>query len=114
YRTAFAEGGFIEVRDADDLIDMSRAFLGKRLPRGNRVVVVTGSGGAGVIASDRCEEYGLALPQLSDATLTRLRALLPGFGSASNPVDISGQRSQTGRSVSNGALEIVLDDPGAD
>ncbi|MCC6535137.1 MAG: acetate--CoA ligase family protein [Burkholderiales bacterium] len=113
YRAAFDEGGFVEIGDADDLVDAGRAFLGRRLPRGNRVVIVTGSGGAGVIAADRCEQYGLELAPLAEPTLGRLREVLPGFAAASNPVDISGQRSQSGHSVSNAALEIVLDDPAA-
>ncbi len=114
YRAAFRRGGFIEIRDYDDLVDIGRAFQARRLPAGDRIAVVTGSGGAGVLLTDRCDEYGMVLPQLSDATLAELRKILPDFASPANPVDISGQRSKDGSSVSNRALEIMLADPGID
>ena len=63
YRDAFAEGGFIEVREVYDLIDAAKAFRLRKLPRGRRVAIVTTSGGAGVLLADRCEEAKLELPR---------------------------------------------------
>ena len=76
FRTAFREGGFIEVQDVDDLVDYCKAFRGKKLPRGNRVGVMTLSGGAGVLLADRCTARGLTLPKLSDATREKLRGIV--------------------------------------
>ena len=59
YRDAFAEGGFVEVREIYDLIDAAKAFRSRKLPQGRRVAVVTTSGGAGVLLADRCDEARL-------------------------------------------------------
>ncbi|MDI6029470.1 acetate--CoA ligase family protein [Corticibacterium sp. UT-5YL-CI-8] len=115
YQAAFREGGYVEVDDFEDFVDISRAFLASgKLPEGKRVGIVTGSGGAGVVASDRCEEAGLELPPLSQTSVYQLEGVLPEFAAIGNPVDISGQRTKDGSSVSNRAAEIVIADPGMD
>src|SRR5574340_413247 len=91
YRAAFREGGYLEVNDVADLVDLARAFGARRLPAGNQVAVISISGGAGVLLADRCEELGLTLPPLSDATLAELRAVLPEFSSVLNPIDVTAQ-----------------------
>src|SRR6185295_13378683 len=73
YRAAFRLGGYIEVHDIDDLVDICKAFGGRKLPKGNRVAIATLSGGAGVLLADRCVEEGLTLPPLSDITVKTLR-----------------------------------------
>jgi acyl-CoA synthetase (NDP forming) len=95
YRDAFAEGGFVEVREIYDLIDAARAFRVRHLPRGRRVAVVTTSGGAGVLLADRCEEAGLPLPALTPETRAKLGALVPDFASLANPVDLTAALAQT-------------------
>lgn len=114
YRAAFREGGYIELNDYEDLVDVARAFLGGVLPRGNRVALVSGSGGAGVVASDRFVEAGLQLPDYTEATHARLRDILPPLAVPANPVDLSGQNTKDGRSLSNAAVEVVLGDDDID
>ncbi len=114
YKAAFKAGGFIEVKDYDDLVDIARAFTAGKLPAGKRLGVVTGSGGAGVVVADRAEEAGMELPELAPATLAELNSFLPAFASKANPLDISGAPSKDGRSASNRALQILLDDPNID
>lgn len=91
YRAAFREGGFVEVRDVDNLVDLARAFAARRLPQGSNVGVVSISGGAGVLLADRCDEAGLRLPSLGDATLRELRSAAPSFSSLRNPFDVTAQ-----------------------
>lgn len=110
YRVAFREGGFIEVRDVDDLVDVGKAFLAKRLPQGRNVAVISVSGGAGVLLADRCEELGLNLPPLSDETLTKLGSILPGFSSALNPIDVTAQVFNDLAMFSR-VVELVASDP---
>ncbi|HWI12798.1 MAG TPA: acetate--CoA ligase family protein, partial [Burkholderiales bacterium] len=114
YRAAFRRGAWLEVEDYGDVVDLWRAFRAGRLPAGNRTAILTASGGTGVFMADHCETYGLALPPLSDATLAKLRALLPGFASVANPADLSGQKSADGSSVSNNALRATLEDAAID
>ena len=114
YKTAFRAGGFIEIADANDVVDIARVFRMGKLPAGNRLAMVTGSGGAGVLVADRADATGITMPDLEPDTLSKLKAILPGFASAANPVDISGQTSKDGTSVSNNALRLVLADPNID
>jgi acyl-CoA synthetase (NDP forming) len=114
YQAAFRQGGYVELEDYEDFVDITRAFLTPLQPAGRRVGIVTGSGGAGVVASDRCEEAGLELPALSPEITGKLKEALSEFAVISNPVDISGQRTRDGSSISNLAADIVLQDPGID
>jgi acyl-CoA synthetase (NDP forming) len=113
YKEAFREGGFIEIEDVYDLIDVAQAFRGKRLPAGNRVTMLTTSGGAGVLVADRCEQHGLVMGALSAGTRDRLRELAPGFAVIENPVDLSAGVAQNAQGF-NEATRLLLEDPNTD
>ena len=113
YRAAFRDGGYVEIEEIYDLVDVAFAFHGKRLPRGNRVGVLTTSGGAGVLLADRCEQRGLDLPSLSPQTGAALHDLVPGYAVLENPVDLSASLAQNAASF-NDATRILLHDPNVD
>lgn len=113
YRDAFREGGFIEIREIYDLIDAARVFRSPKRPRGNRVAIVTTSGGAGVLLSDACEQANLLLPAMSAATLAALKPVLPDFASTANPIDVTAAIAQKEVEFS-AATQAVLDDPNVD
>jgi acyl-CoA synthetase (NDP forming) len=110
YRAAFEQSGIIEVTDVDDLADRAHALLTGRRPGGNRVAVISMSGGAGVLMADHCAAAGLELPTLSPLTLERLRAILPAFAGLNNPIDVTGNVSAREGSFVE-ALELILADP---
>lgn len=114
FRTAFREGGFIEVHDIDDLVDFCKAFRGKKLPRSNRVGVMTLSGGAGVLLADRCVSRGLTLPKLADATRERLRSIVVAYASIENPIDTTANGYNDNFASYTNALREVLADPNID
>ncbi|MDQ2734038.1 MAG: acetate--CoA ligase family protein [Pseudomonadota bacterium] len=89
YRAAFRQAGIVEVDDIGDLADCAKALLPGRWPRGNRLAVVTLSGGAGIAMADRAATAGLALPPLADETVTALKAVLPSFAAVANPLDVT-------------------------
>ncbi|WP_260854416.1 acetate--CoA ligase family protein [Paraburkholderia sp. BCC1884] len=113
YRTAFRQSGVIEVTDVADLGDYAKAFEAKRLPRGNRIAVVTLSGGAGILITDACSERGMTVPPLSPATLDALRPIVPAFASLANPVDLTAGILAEPQ-IFTDALQIIADDPGID
>ncbi|MEI8035846.1 MAG: acetate--CoA ligase family protein [Betaproteobacteria bacterium] len=113
YRDAFAEGGFVQIREIYDLIDCARVFRSPKRPRGNRVAVVTTSGGAGVLLTDACEQAGLDLPLLNESTVKTLHTVLPHFASIRNPIDVTAAIAQK-RSEFGQATQAVLDDPNVD
>ncbi|MGB5082226.1 MAG: GNAT family N-acetyltransferase, partial [Burkholderiales bacterium] len=55
-----------------------------------RLAVITNGGGPGVMAADRAADLGLALAELSPATIEALRRALPSHWSQGNPIDLIG------------------------
>jgi acetate---CoA ligase (ADP-forming) len=55
------------------------------------VAVLTESGAFKALTLDLCEDLGLPLPVLTDASAPLLRAALPAFVPVSNPVDLTAQ-----------------------
>lgn len=114
FRAAFREGGFIEVHDIDDLVDFCKAFRAKKLPRGNRVGVMTLSGGAGVLLADRCVSRGLTLPKLADATREKLRGIVVAYASIENPIDTTANGYNDNFASYTRTMREVLADPNID
>jgi acyl-CoA synthetase (NDP forming) len=114
YRAAFRRGGFVEIRDVDDLVDACKAFLVGKLPRGRRVCAVSISGGAGVLLADRCIESGLELPALSPQTEAKLRETLVSFATVANPLDVTAHGYNDNFASYSRALREVLADPAVD
>ncbi|QFG21329.1 acetate--CoA ligase family protein [Actinomadura sp. WMMB 499] len=71
------------------LAGLGLSLLGRAA--GRRAGIVTGSGGAGVVAADLLGTAGLDVPVLSAGLRERLMAHLPGIASARNPVDVTAQ-----------------------
>jgi acetate---CoA ligase (ADP-forming) len=87
----FRHHGIIRGEDLDHMLDIAAAFSFCRLPRGNRVAVITGSGGSAVWMADILSAHGLELPVLEENIQQRILALLPSYASAQNPVDGTAQ-----------------------
>src|SRR5882724_3986533 len=87
----FRHHGIIRGEDLDHMVDVATAFAFCRPPRGNRVAVITGSGGSAVWMADILSAHGLELPVLEEDIQERVLALLPSYASAKNPVDGTAQ-----------------------
>jgi acetyltransferase len=88
--TAFRKSNTIVVNSSVELYNMIRVIKSKKLPKDNRIAVVTNAGGPGVIATDNIEKEGLQLATLSEKTVKRLKEELPEASAINNPVDILG------------------------
>jgi acyl-CoA synthetase (NDP forming) len=88
YDAVFKQTGVIRVDEVEELFDVAAALLRQPLPRGNRVAILTGSGGFSCVASDACERMGLKLAPLSPKTVEQLNAVLPERWPHANPVDM--------------------------
>ncbi len=113
YRAAFKQSGIIEIFDIEDLADACRAFLGGVLPAGPRVASVGISGGAGILFTDRAIMRELTLSTLSEETNKRLRAAIPSYGSAANPVDVTASVFNDNEMLIT-VIDSVLGDPQVD
>jgi acyl-CoA synthetase (NDP forming) len=83
--------GVLRARNEEQMLDMLEALCQPRAATGPGLGIVTQSGGAGVMMADRAEEMGLTVPQVSATTQARLAEVMPAFGAAGNPVDVTGQ-----------------------
>jgi acetyltransferase len=91
YDTVFRQKGVIRVDELDDLYLTASAFVKSRMPKGNRIGILTSTGGGGVILTDKIIEAGMKVPEPSPATLNKLRDLVPPFVSVRNPFDLTAQ-----------------------
>lgn len=90
YSAAFQKLGVIRISNLNEIIDVSRAFSIQKLPKGNRIGVLTASGGACSVIGDLCSEKGLIVPELTDSSEI-IKDLIPPFGSSQNPVDVTAE-----------------------
>ena len=84
----FKRAGILSFRDEGELIQAAVAFASQPIPKGNRVGIITNTGGPAVIATDVMVGAGLTLPPLSEQTKTTLTETLFPEASVSNPVDV--------------------------
>jgi acyl-CoA synthetase (NDP forming) len=84
---ALRRAGAIRASSPSNLLDIAMVLEGSPRPAGNRLGIVSMSGGAGVLMADRASELGLAIPVLSAHTQDLLSTVLPAGCSLTNPVD---------------------------
>jgi acyl-CoA synthetase (NDP forming) len=113
YKAAFKQSGIIQIDDIQDMVDYGRMFRCGKLPKGNRIAMITVSGGAGILMTDECVSGGMKLAELAPQTVEKLRAFVPSYGSLGNPVDVTASIFND-LALIRQALQAIVDDPGVD
>ena len=113
FEAAVHQSGGVCVGSLMELLDAAKAFSMLPVPGGPRLLVVTSSGGAGILSSDASEKAGLALKPLSGDIVNRLREALPDYCVLRNPLDLTGN-AFTEPGMYRDALEVVLESGEAD
>ena len=113
WRTIFRQYGVIEIEDSEDIADLGRIFGPRTMISGKRLGIVTTSGGAGIIMSDRAWDMGLEVDPLPDDVQKYLGRYVPSFGSTVNPVDLTAQIINEPEGFSS-CLEALLGCPDVD
>jgi acetate---CoA ligase (ADP-forming) len=103
YDAVFAKYGFIVSNDLDEAVTIAAVLTTNPMPKGDRVGVLTVSGGAGIWGADTVSMQGLQVPELSAPIQAEIRALIPSYGSARNPIDVTAQ------GVHSGGLQKSID-----
>lgn len=108
YDSVFRSHGVYRAQSTEELLDVAAAALAvARLPKSQRLGVVTISGGMGAQIADAASDAGLTLPSPSAEAQARLKALCP-HGSALNPVDITAQLS-TDPHLLAASMRVILE-----
>jgi acetate---CoA ligase (ADP-forming) len=96
YDAVFAKYGFIISNDLDEAVAIAAVLTTSPPPKGDRVAVLTVSGGAGIWGADTVSMQGLQVPELSETIQAGIRGLIPSYGAARNPIDVTAQGVNTG------------------
>ena len=114
YDALFRQTGVIRAQTFGDLLDIPVALATGRKLRGNRVAILTSTGGAGTLVSDDLGLHGFDTPPPDTATAEALRALQTGGEAVldRNPIDVTlaGLRPDLLR----GAITALLASPSYD
>ncbi|WP_076864072.1 acetate--CoA ligase family protein [Bradyrhizobium mercantei] len=103
YDAVFAKYGFIVSNDLDEAVTIAAVLTTNPLPKGDRVAVLTVSGGAGIWGADTVSMQGLRVPELSAGIQSQIKQWMPSYGAAGNPVDVTAQ------GVSSGGLQKSIE-----
>lgn len=107
----FRKSGVLRFSSQEEMINAAQAFSLQPLPRGNRVAIVTNTGGPAIIAVDECIASGLTLAGLSRETQDILRRIVFQEAIVTNPVDLV---ATAGPDQYGGTIEALMKDPQVD
>ena len=108
YDALFKQVGVIRAQTFSDLIDIPAALATGRRLRGNRVAILTSTGGAGTLVSDDLGMAGFDTPAPDAATAAALRALQTGDHAVldRNPIDVT--LAGLKPDLLRGAIDVLL------
>ena len=113
YDSVFRKHGVIRVHDLDEMLETAEAFarIGRGLPQGNRVGMLTVSGGEISLIGDLAEDLNLAFPEWSPEARAAFAEVLPSYADISNPLDAwgSGKVEETYAKCVDAAVEDDMD-----
>src|ERR1700716_1470281 len=103
YDAILAKSGFIISNDRDEAVTIAAVLTTNPMPKGDRVAVLTVSGGAGIWGADTVSRQGLQVPELSPPIQAEIGKLLPSYWATRNPIDVTAQ------GVHSGGLQKSID-----
>lgn len=90
FDTVIKQCGALRVGTIEEFFDLARALerFGSLSLKGNRIVVVAGSGGEGVVLTDLVQREGMKMAKVTPATMERLKSIFPPWEIGANPFDL--------------------------
>jgi acetate---CoA ligase (ADP-forming) len=90
YQAVFNQHGVFRANTTEEMLDIAYACTAGIYPTGNKIGLVTLSGGVGVQMADHANKVGLNVAPMPEAAQQKLKAALP-FAAPRNPVDTTAQ-----------------------
>ena len=90
YDALFRQYGVFRVDSIEELLDIALACQAGAMPSGDKIGLLTISGGAGVQMADTAEASGLNVAEMPIEQQKHLKELIP-FAGVRNPVDVTAQ-----------------------
>jgi len=95
YDGIFRQCGITRAYSVEELFDFCYVMGSQPLPKGNRLAILTHSGGPGAAASDSADRSGLELADFSPSTVEAMKGVVPHTASVRNPVDVTFSRNHS-------------------
>jgi acetyltransferase len=111
FDAALTRAGTVRVRTYTQLFAAARILALGKIPRGNKLAIVSNGRGPGILAADSAAAAGVELAVLTPDTVQALDALLPPEIARSNPVDVRGDAPPARLAAS---VATTRSDPNAD
>ncbi len=90
YSSLFRHHGICRADTIEEFYDFSKAFAYLKPPEGNRILFITTSGGAAILATDAAEQEGIETAPLPEELAKSLEGVIPAHAIRSNPLDLTG------------------------
>ena len=114
FAALFRQNGVALVDSIDALVETAALFDLAPLPQGDRVVMMTVSGGATSLIGDLGEAAGINFPPIAETTNTRIQEILGVERAFGNPLDTVGLPRLRRDGNISAVVEALLDDDGVD
>jgi acetyltransferase len=111
FDAAIARAGVVRVYSITELFSAARVLANNYVVNKDHLAIITNAGGPGVMSTDRAEDVGIVMAELSPASIKALNENLPVHWSHANPIDILGDATSERYQK---ALDICLKDKNVD
>jgi acetyltransferase len=111
FDAAISRAGVVRAYSITELFSAARVLANNYVVKKDRLAIITNAGGPGVMSTDRAEDVGIHIAELSPASIDALNEVLPVHWSHANPIDILGDATSERYQK---ALEICLKDKNID
>ncbi len=89
YDGIFRQTGIIRAYSVEELYYKGWTLATQPIPAGNRVGIVSNSGGPATAMADTLTREGMEVPEFSEELQNKIKPLIPPHGSSKNPIDIT-------------------------
>jgi acetate---CoA ligase (ADP-forming) len=107
----FEKTGILSFTDEGEMTRAAMAFATQPIPTGNRVGIITNTGGPAVIATDVLVANGLQVPKLSETSIAKLKQTQFPEAALENPIDVV---ATAGGPQFRAAMDVLLEEDGVD
>lgn len=89
-KTVFGDANVINAEDSQQFFEYCKIFtlLDEKRVEGNKIAVLSNSGGLGILGADGIKNSRLSLTKYSKNTISKIKNIVRGFLTVSNPTDI--------------------------
>lgn len=103
----FEKTGILAFNNEEEMCQAAMAFATQPIPKGNRVGIITNTGGPAVIATDELVSSGLQIPPISEKAKNILKTTMLPEATIGNPIDVV---ATGGGPQFRSALDVLMDE----